>query len=327
MNDVKQTDMATLAVAMLGAKRWPYPAAARHDKIKRKGRGIIMLDHQYADINGIRLHYVTAGEGPLMLFLHGFPEFWYAWKEQLNEFQRDFRVVAPDLRGYNLSDKPQEAEYYRMSYLIEDIRQLIAHLGAQTCTLVAHDWGGAVAWAFAVAYPELLERLVIINSPHPYVFQRELRENPAQQKVSQYMLTFQSPDAEQIVSANNYAQLTEGFGLKRVLSDADMELYMQAWSQPGALTGSLNYYRASRLAPPAENTNQADISTRFSQPSQVPTLVVWGEQDPVLLKGNLIGLDQYVANLTIERIPDGSHWVIHERPARVNALIRDYVGK
>ena len=284
-----------------------------------------MLHSRYADVNGIRLHYMIGGDGPLMLFLHGFPEFWYAWKDQLEEFQRDFTVVAPDLRGYNLSDKPQEVEHYRMSYLIEDVRQLIEHLGAQKCTLGAHDWGGAVAWGFAIAYPEMLERLIIINAPHPFVFQRELRENPAQQKASQYMLTFQSPKAEQMVSAHNYAHLTEGFGLKKVLSEADMELYYQAWSQPGALTSALNYYRASRLAPAAEATGQNDISARFSQLLAVPTLVIWGEQDAALLPGNLNGLDRYIKDLTIQRIPDGSHWVIHEQPERINALIREYI--
>ena len=285
-----------------------------------------MLNHRYADLNGIRLHYVIAGEGPLVLFLHGFPEFWYAWKDQLEEFQRDFTVVAPDMRGYNLSDKPQDVEAYRMSYLVEDVRGLIEHLSAQTCTLVAHDWGGAAAWVFAIAYPEMLERLIIINAPHPFVFQRELRQNPAQQKASQYMLMFQSPKAEQIVSANNYAHLREDWGLHKVLSDADMELYYQAWSQPGALTGGLNYYRASRLIPPTERAGQSDISDRFSQPLQVPTLVIWGEQDPALLTGNLNGLDQYVTNLTIQRVPDGSHWVIHEQPTRINELIRGYIG-
>src|ERR1700680_3565464 len=167
-----------------------------------------MLTHHDARINGIRLHYAAAGDGPLILFLHGFPEFWYAWKDQLAEFQRDFTVVAPDLRGYNLSDKPQEVEQYHMRYLVEDVRQLIEYLGAKTCTLVGHDWGGSVAWAFALAYPELLDRLIIINAPHPYIFQRELRENPAQQRASRYMVAFQSPQAEQMVAANNYANLT-----------------------------------------------------------------------------------------------------------------------
>jgi epoxide hydrolase 4 len=285
-----------------------------------------MLNHRYADINGIRMHYVTAGKGPLMLFLHGFPEFWYEWQAQLDEFQRDFTVVAPDLRGYNLSDKPQDVEQYRMANLVEDVRQLIAHLGVQTCTLVAHDWGGAVAWVFALAYPELLERLIIINSPHPVVFQRELRENPVQQKASQYMLLFQSPKAEQMLSANNFSGLTESFGLKMVLSEADMELYRQVWSQPGALTSGLNYYRASSLAPAPATADQREIAARFSQPLQVPTLVIWGEQDAALLTGNLNGLEQYITNLTIQRIPDGSHWVIHEQPARINALIREYIG-
>ena len=123
------------------------------------------LDHQYAQVNGIRLHYVTAGNGPLLLFLHGFPEFWYAWKDQLEEFQCDYTVVAPDLRGYNLSDKPQDAEHYRMATLVEDVRQVINHVGAQRATLVGHDWGGVVAWSFAMAFPGLLQRL-IITMPH-----------------------------------------------------------------------------------------------------------------------------------------------------------------
>jgi len=286
-----------------------------------------MLTHQDAQINGIRLHYVMAGEGPLMLFLHGFPEFWYEWKDQLNEFQRDFKVVAPDMRGYNLSEKPQDVEQYRMRYLVEDVHQLIAHIGARTCTLVAHDWGGAVAWIFAQIYPELLDRLIIVNSAYPSILQRESRENPDQQKASQYMLTFQSPEAEQILSANNYAALAEGFALNKALSEAEMELYRQAWSQPGGLTGPLNYYRASARsqARATESGGQRTNSARNAGQIQVPTLVIWGERDTFLLSTNLNGLDEYVSDLTIQRIPDGSHWVIHEQPARVNALIRDFI--
>src|SRR5713226_9490658 len=189
-----------------------------------------MLKHKYAEVNGQRLHYVTAGKGKLIIFLHGFPEFWYEWKNQLAEFGRDYQAVAPDMRGYNLSSKPAEVEQYQVKYLVEDLRALAEKLGHKKFILVAHDWGGAVAWAFAIAHPDYLEKLVIINAPHPAVFQRELRENPAQQKASQYMLMFRSAQAEQTLSANNYATLVElvlGAGLKTgVFTEADKQAYI-----------------------------------------------------------------------------------------------------
>src|ERR1700682_3007642 len=220
-----------------------------------------MLKHEYAEVNGQRLHYVTAGKGKLIIFLHGFPEFWYEWKNQLAEFGRDYRAVAPDMRGYNLSSKPAEVDQYQIKYLVEDLRALAEKLGHKKFILVAHDWGGAVAWAFAIAHPDRLEKLVIINAPHPGMFQRELRENSAQQKASQYMLMFRSAQAEQTLSANNYAALVQavlGEGLKTgVFTEADKQAYLEAWSQPGALTGGLNYYRASRVGPPAGDDKQA----------------------------------------------------------------------
>src|SRR6266478_1916571 len=205
------------------------------------------MDHAYAEVNGIRLHYVTVGRGPLMLFVHGFPEFWYEWRRQLHEFGRDHQAVAPDMRGYNLSDKPAELSQYRVPQMVEDLRALAAHLRHETFVLVGHDWGGVVAWAFAIAHPELLERLIIVNAPHPAIFDRELRENPAQQNASRYMLTFRSAEAESILAADNYARLIEV--LSRDLGDrftaADRAAYLEAWSRPGALTGGLNWYRAA----------------------------------------------------------------------------------
>ena len=152
-----------------------------------------MIEHRYADVNGVRLHYATAGRGKLILFLHGFPEFWYAWKQQLSEFARDYQAVAPDLRGYNLSSKPAEVEQYAVTHLVEDVRALAAHLGHSRFILVGHDWGGAVAWATALYHPEAVENLIIINAPHPGIFERELRSNPAQQQASQYMLFVPQP--------------------------------------------------------------------------------------------------------------------------------------
>ena len=156
-----------------------------------------MLQDDYVKVNGVRLHYVTSGTGPLILFLHGFPEFWYAWKNQLADFASDYQAVALDMRGFNLSDKPSDIAQYRLDILDEDIRAFAAHLSpAKKFVLVGHDWGGFVAWAFAAAHPHALEKLVIINAPHPAVFARLLTSDPAQQKASEYMEIFRSPQAD-----------------------------------------------------------------------------------------------------------------------------------
>lgn len=291
-----------------------------------------MLDHAYAEVNGIRLHYVKSGAGRLILFVHGFPEFWYAWQNQLLEFGKDYQAVAPDMRGYNLSSKPSGVEHYQVGLLVEDLRALAEHLGQKKFILVGHDWGGVIAWAFALYCPQCLEKLVIINAPHPAVFQRELRENPAQQQASQYMLVFRSPEAEQVLSASNYAALSAAVldeGLAQgTFTEADRKAYLDAWSQPGALTGGLNYYRTARVGPPAKPGGPVAENFLSALPSpvvKVTTLVIWGEKDRYLLTGNLKGLDQYVANLIVQRVPDGSHWVVHEKPAVVNGLIRDFI--
>ncbi len=294
-----------------------------------------MFKDQYVEVNGVRLHCVTAGKGPVILFLHGFPEFWYEWKDQLAEFGKDHLAVAPDMRGYNLSEKPADLDQYKIAKLVEDVRQLGDHFSHhKKFVLVAHDWGGAVAWAFAIAHPEYLERLVIINAPHPGVFGRLLASDAAQQQASQYMLMFRSPQAEQNLSGNNYATLVSivlGSGLKSgVFTEDDQRAYIKAWSEPGALTGGLNYYRANALGPPApgESVDSGKSSGAFVTGSlivKVPTLVIWGEKDTALLTQNLDGLDQFVPQLTIKRIPDGTHWVIHEKRDEVNQDIREFI--
>jgi pimeloyl-ACP methyl ester carboxylesterase len=288
-----------------------------------------MFEHKYADVNSIRLHYVTVGKGKLIMFLHGFPEFWYEWKHQLTEFGRDYQAVAPDMRGYNLSSRPVEVEQYRMKYLIEDIRALAEHLGHKKFLLVAHDWGGGVAWPFAIGHPEYLEKLIIINAVHPAAFIRELRDNPAQRKASQYILVYRTAEAEDILTRDNYAILVDNLlkdGIEQgYFTEEDKKAYIEAWSQPGALTGGLNYYRAVHLG---SFTGESD-DILSADPSlftvKVPTLVIWGEKDRWLLTGNLVGLEKYVPDLTIKRIPDGSHWVIHERPGLVNSYIREFI--
>jgi len=288
---------------------------------------------QYADVNGIRLHYVSVGQGELIMFVHGFPEFWAEWENQLVEFGRDFQAVALDMRGYNLSSKPDDVAAYHVKDLIEDVRGLAAHLGHKKFILVAHDWGGAVAWSVAMRYPECLEKLVVINSPHPAVFARELLNNPAQRAASQYMLLFRSPEAERVLSGNGYARLLDmvtQFGSQWQMTEEDRSKYIEAWSQPGALTGGLNYYRASPLYPPTSPEDEQKIEGILSLPHEmlavkVPTLVIWGEKDRALLTGNLDGLDRYVEDLTVERLPDGTHWVSHEQPDRVNGIIRGFL--
>jgi pimeloyl-ACP methyl ester carboxylesterase len=288
---------------------------------------------KHADVNGVRLHYVTAGTGPLMLFLHGFPDFWMGWREALAEFSAHYQAVAPDLRGYNLSDKPAGVKAYRAATIVEDVRQLIAHLGHTKCILVAHDWGGAVAWNFAAQYPEAVERLVIVNSPHPLMFVRELARNPVQQAASDYMLMFRRDDAEQLLAANDYARvwrhLQSWLEGPHPPDAATVQAYHDAWAQPGALTAMLNWYRASPLKPIAADDPLLDALFARAEEFTVrmPTLVIWGERDEALLPGLLDGLDAYVPDLRIERIPEGTHWVVHEFPERVFAAIRNFLGR
>jgi pimeloyl-ACP methyl ester carboxylesterase len=324
-----------ISAALLATLLFVSADARQNAKGKDEGKGKdakgTMLKHEYAEVNGVRLHYVTAGKGKLIMFVHGFPEFWYEWKNQLAEFGKDYQAVAPDMRGYNLSSKPTDLDQYQVKFMVEDLRALAEKLGHKKFVLVAHDWGGAIAWAFAIAHPDYLEKLVIINAPHPGVFQRELANNPAQQKASSYMLMFRGEQAEQTLSANNYGLLVQivlGEGLKNgVFTEEDKKAYIEAWSQPGALTGGLNYYRAARVGPPAAgDANAANFAAGMpSLEVKVPTLVIWGEKDTALLTGNLEGLDKFVPHLTIKRIPDGTHWVIHEKPALVDGYIREFI--
>lgn len=291
-----------------------------------------MIEHSYADVNGVRLHYAHCGQGPLIMFLHGFPEYWDMWKEQLKEFGKDHLAVAPDMRGYNLSSKPQEVTQYKQKYLMEDVRLLAEHLGYKNFILVAHDWGGAVAWTIAMFYPQLLEKLVIVNSPHPVTFERELRNNPLQRKASNYMLFFRSSAAEVKLSENNYSNLLNlAFGeliKSGTLTGEDVKGYIQAWSQPGALTGGLNYYRATNvdaLENPEEALKKPALGGLLPKIT-VPTLVIWGEKDTALLMSCLDGVENYIADCTVKRVPDASHWIVREKPALVNRLIRDFIG-
>lgn len=280
--------------------------------------------HETVEANGIRLHVARAGDGPLILFLHGFPEYWGMWRPLLERFgARGWRAAAPDLRGYNLSDKPAAVEAYRVKLLVADVLALAARYTQEKFVLVAHDWGGAVAWSVAISHPERLSRLVMLNSPHPYVFWRELCNNPAQQKASAYMTLFRLAKAERVLSANGYARLLAWF--PDLDPDYRREL-LAAWSQPGALTGGLNYYRASPLYPPtADDPGPLKLQLKPGDfVVRVPTLVLWGERDPALLTGCLDGLEALVPDLKLVRVPEATHWIARERTERVIAEIEAF---
>ncbi len=285
--------------------------------------------HHVEAVNGIELHWVEAGQGPLVLLLHGFPEFWYAWRHQIPALAAaGFRVVAPDLRGYNLSAKPEGVASYRAGVVMSDVVALIGHLGAERAHVAGHDWGGVIAWRLAMRRPDVLDRLVIVNAPHPAVFARELR-HLRQLRRSWYAGFFQLPlIPEALFRANDFALLERMFrnGPRRpgAYTDEDIRLYKEAAARPGALTAMLNYYRAIRSRTPrgeaAGERGSGDEVVRR------PTMVIWGERDTALTTHNLEGLERYVPGVRIERIAEASHWVPADAPEHVSTLMIEFFG-
>lgn len=251
---------------------------------------------------------------PKLMLLHGFPEAAFVWDEVMERLAGQLRCVAPNLRGYAGSSSPLEVAAYRARHVVGDIVQLIESLGTPLDLLVAHDWGGALAWNLAASRPDLLRRLLIINSPHPATLLRELQNNPAQQAASRYMNELCEPGAEAALAADDFARLWPFLGQGDWLTPALRERYREVWQR--GLTGPLNYYRASPLRPArsAEDPLSAlalpDEVTRVA----VPTRVLWGELDHALLPGLLDGLAQWVPQLSVRRVPESSHWIVHERP-------------
>lgn len=278
--------------------------------------------HGKLTTNGIQLHYVTQGEGQLMLLLHGFPEFWYSWRHQIPEFARDHKVVALDLRGYNDSDRPQARSAYHMDELVKDIKGAIASLGYDRCILVGHDWGGAIAWQFVYRYPTQVDRLIILNLPHPAKFAQGLR-TWRQLTRSWYILFFQLPRLPELLLQTNLHRVMEntfrGMAIdKSAFSDADIDAYTTALAKPGALTAALNYYR--NLLPLL--LSPTDWPILF----QTRTLMIWGEKDVALGKELSEGTEDYVQDFQIHYIPDCSHWVQQEQPQLVNQYIREFLA-
>jgi pimeloyl-ACP methyl ester carboxylesterase len=280
------------------------------------------LSHGRADVGGgIRLHYVEAGEGPLVVLLHGFPEFWYSWRRQIPVLaQAGFHVVAPDMRGYDLSDRPQSWRAYDTGLLADDIAGLIHSFGEKDAYVVGHDWGAAVAYAVAMGRPEVVRRLAILNVPHTARMLEGFR-TLKQLRKSWYMFFFQIPKLpEYLIARDNFsfAKRSLRSDSKDAFSDEDLERYVEAWSQPGALTGMINYYRAALRRSPRKSLAQM-------RPIEAQTMVIWGMRDRHLGSELAEPAPEWVPNLRMERIPEATHWVQHDAPERVNELLIDFL--
>jgi pimeloyl-ACP methyl ester carboxylesterase len=288
--------------------------------------------------HGISLSCRGAGAqgSPLLLFLHGFPEAAFVWDELLEHFASGYRCVAPNLRGYDGSSAPVDVEAYRAKHLVADVSAAVDLLGGRVAALVAHDWGGAVAWNLAVQRPEAIERLVIVNSPHPATFLRALQSDPAQQAASAYMNFLCRPDAEALLAENDFARLWPFFTHMGAadpshpgggwLTEDVRERYRAVWR--AGLSGGCNYYRASPLRPPT-GPGDAVMTIRFAPEAvtvNVPTLVIWAEGDIALPVSLLDGLEAYVPRMRLVRVPGATHWIVHERPGLVAAEMAKHLA-
>jgi epoxide hydrolase 4 len=284
------------------------------------------VEHRFADLGDVRLHYVEAGEGPLVVLLHGFPEFWWSWRAQIPALaEAGFRVVAPDMRGYNLSSKPKGIESYRVEALARDVGCLISHLGeARAAALVGHDWGGAVAWTTAMLYPERVERLAILNIPHPERFLKGLR-TPRQLRKSWYVFALQVPGAPgRLVQRLVFGWVRGHFRRDPVrpgaITEEDVRRYTEAMERPGALTAATNYYRALFRRNPVR-------TRKLVKKVEAPVLMIWGEKDRYLVPELAAPDPAWVPNARVERLPDASHWVQQDAPEKVNALLLDFLRR
>jgi pimeloyl-ACP methyl ester carboxylesterase len=302
------------------------------------------MKHHTIDIENVVIHYVEAGADnasikprQTIVFLHGFPEYWGTWHAQLDYFANHYRVIAPDLPGYNLSDKPQNQSFFEVPNLIKFIATFIQSVAPQEkIILVAHDWGGAIAWPLTAFYPQLIERLVILNAAHPSTFTREMIHNPEQRQKSEYIHELISPQAIDRLTANHHQYLKDKiFGGMRdgTLNDEQRQAYENTWAVPGAVNGMLQYYRAMPQLAPSENATR-DKGEHVMIPKQMkipniritcPTLILWGEQDQAFVKENIDGIEEYVPDVSVKRFPHASHWLQHELPDEVNYEIATFL--
>lgn len=268
------------------------------------------IEEKMIETNGIKLHTVIIGEGPPLVLLHGFPDFWYGWKSVINGLKKYYKLIIPDMRGYNLSDKPKGIENYKIEFLMDDLKGLIETLKLGKIFLAGHDWGGIVAWAFSEKYPELLKKLAILNAPHMKIFQQKLRTDKKQQKASYYIYEFLKPDGEKFLFENDSKWLKFAVFQKN-FTEFDKKQYLGAWTQE-AILGGVNYYRA--------NISFKDWKGKIS----VPTLVVHGMKDIAVLSSVLEGLSDYVDDLKIVRVENSSHWVMNDQPELVVSAFKEF---
>jgi epoxide hydrolase 4 len=282
----------------------------------------------------VTIRYTALGDpaAPLILMLHGFPEYWAAWKQVMARLASDFHVVAPDQRGYNRSSKPAGVDAYRARHLAGDVAALADLLSPdRPFVLAGHDWGASVAYAYAFAHSGRLSHLVIANGVHPACFQRAIFEDEGQRSASQYINKLKAADAEQRLSEDNFRRLMRmiaGFSKADWMTKAEAEAYQEVWSRPGALTAMLNWYCASPVIVPepgaaAPHSPILDFSAE-AMTVRVPHLLLWGEADEALRPSSFAGLGQYAPQLDIKTISGAGHWILHEKPDEVAAAIRDF---
>ncbi len=294
-----------------------------------------MTDPRSVEANGIRIAYEIEGpeNAPLLLCLHGFPEYRAAWADVAARLRDRFRIVRPDQRGYGESDKPGGVVAYRTKLLAQDMFGLMEAIAPGAAFFLAgHDWGASVAYAMAFAKPELIDRLVIVNGPHPVTFQRAIIEDPAQRKASAYIPKLKAEGAEERLAEDDYARLLnmmEGFSACPFMDDDKRAAYRAAWSRPGALTAMLNWYRTSPVVVPAEGEKPDEVPLLQIDPEAVrvrmPHLVIWGEEDAALRPSVLEGLGDHVDDLRKVFVPGAGHWVLHEKPQKVAELMEAFL--
>ena len=278
------------------------------------------VEHRFADLGGIRLHYVEAGAGPLVICLHGFPDFWYSWRHQIPALvAAGFRVVAPDLPGYNRSDKPRRIDSYRDDVIADDIADLVDALGEDRAHVVGHDWGGAIAWIFAMRHHAMLDRVVVMNCPHPVTFAKAMSD-PGQLVRSWYIGFFQVPLLPEIaLSANRYAALRRLYPTSTgAFTAQDIDRYLEAADRSERFRGGLNYYRAAARRNPMRP--REDL-----RPVERPGLVIWGDGDGVLKPELAEVSPRWGPDVRIEHIGTAGHWVHHEEPDVVNELLTGFL--
>ena len=283
---------------------------------------------------GVTLNVAIAGpdNGPAVILLHGFPESHRTWREVAPALSTQFRLIMPDQRGFAASDHPQDVDDYRADTLVGDVFALADALGAENFALVGHDWGGAIAWAAALRGDPRLTKLGIVNSPHPVIFQKSLIEDADQRSASQYITAFRTSGFEKAVEAMGFDTFFDksfsGHVDLAAIPSEERAQYIAEWSQPGTLTGMLNWYRASQVVvpPPGVTVPLPDFVLRAFPKIRIPTLVIWGLRDKALLPLQLEGLDALVEDLRIVRVPDAGHFVPWEKPEPVVEALRDFLG-